>query len=103
MFYPSNFAPLWTKSYDQSLKKDYGRKAANYFRKNNIDEYKGGIPTSLDDDNEQWDLPNAWPPLQEIIIIGKSYFVFLELIRNGDKNNLIKYNLESIKIRVVSN
>lgn len=71
LYYPSNFAPLWTNSYDHRLRKDYGHRAAQYFLDNKLDQYKGGIPTSLDDDNEQWDLPNAWPPLQDIIIIGK--------------------------------
>ena len=25
--------------------------------------YPGGIPTSLRNTGEQWDFPNAWPPL----------------------------------------
>lgn len=79
MFFPSNFAPLWTNSYPHhniSLRREYGKRAAQYFHKNNIDQFKGGIPTSLEDDNEQWDFPNAWPPLQEIVIIGKYCFFF---------------------------
>lgn len=70
-FYPSNFAPLWTESYDQSKRHEIGAKAAAYF-KNTVDEnyYLGGIPTSLVGSGLQWDLPNAWPPLQEIVILG---------------------------------
>lgn len=30
----------------------------------------GGLPTSLQMTGEQWDLPNAWPPLQIIVIQG---------------------------------
>ena len=30
----------------------------------------GGIPTSLDNSSQQWDFPNAWPPLQSIIVQG---------------------------------
>ena len=31
-------------------------------------DYPGGVPTSLLNTAEQWDYPNAWPPLQEIVI-----------------------------------
>lgn len=30
----------------------------------------GGTPTSLDETGEQWDFPNAWAPLQSMIIVG---------------------------------
>lgn len=30
----------------------------------------GGIPTSLNFSGEQWDFPNAWPPLQAFFIQG---------------------------------
>lgn len=33
--------------------------------------YKNGIPTSLARTGEQWDLPNAWPPLQHMVIAGE--------------------------------
>jgi len=35
-----------------------------------MDNYLGGIPTTLEHSSEQWDYPNAWPPLQYIMIIG---------------------------------
>ncbi|XP_066246695.1 trehalase-like [Euwallacea similis] len=70
MFFPSNFSPLWANAYNQNLKEQYGKRAANYFKATGIGQYRGGTPTSLDDNNEQWDLPNAWPPLQEIVILG---------------------------------
>ncbi|XP_050295074.1 trehalase-like [Anthonomus grandis grandis] len=70
MFFPSNFVPLWTGSYNVVLRNKYGQRAADYFNTNRIGEFKGGIPASLDDNNEQWDLPNAWPPLQEFVILG---------------------------------
>ena len=31
---------------------------------------KGGIPTSFEDSGQQWDFPNAWPPLQHILVAG---------------------------------
>lgn len=33
-------------------------------------EFLGGIPTTLQHSGEQWDLPNAWPPLQYMVIMG---------------------------------
>lgn len=70
-FHPSNFAPLWAESYNTYLKNGYGARAAKYFVKQvNQSEFLGGIPASLTDTGEQWDLPNAWPPLQEIMIMG---------------------------------
>ena len=32
--------------------------------------YIGGLPTSLIDSGQQWDFPNAWPPLQWFAIAG---------------------------------
>ncbi|XP_030750479.1 trehalase-like [Sitophilus oryzae] len=69
-FYPSNFAPLWADAYDTSLKEEYGKRAAEYFVKEGIDQFPGGIPTSLDQSGEQWDFSNAWPPLQELVVLG---------------------------------
>lgn len=33
--------------------------------------YKNGLPTSLAKTGQQWDMPNAWPPLQHMVIAGK--------------------------------
>ena len=30
--------------------------------------FTSGIPTSLLHTGQQWDLPNGWPPLQEIVV-----------------------------------
>jgi len=30
----------------------------------------GGTPTSVNYTGEQWDFPNAWPPLQSFLILG---------------------------------
>ncbi|XP_055963619.1 trehalase isoform X2 [Sorex fumeus] len=66
-FYPSNLTPLWAgcfqdpKVVDQVLK---------YLEDNKILTYKHGIPASLKDSGEQWDWPNAWAPLQDLVIRG---------------------------------
>ncbi|XP_018563583.1 trehalase-like [Anoplophora glabripennis] len=70
LFFPSNFAPLYCDCYDTAFRKKYGSRAAKYFVDQGINEYQGGIPTSLKQGGEQWDMPNAWPPLQEMVILG---------------------------------
>ena len=36
----------------------------------NLLKYPGGIPTSNTKSGQQWDLPNSWAPLVEIVIAG---------------------------------
>lgn len=69
-FFPSNFAPLWTKSYDAQYGPVLGKRVLNYLQDHKVISFPGGIPTSLDQSGEQWDYPNAWPPLQAIVIQG---------------------------------
>lgn len=73
-FYPSNLAPLWTRSYrhKNSTSDDHRiRLVLKYLDNMNV-IYPGGIPTSREHTGEQWDFPNAWPPLQHIVIVGLS-------------------------------
>lgn len=68
-FYPTNIAPLWTGCYEQT-KKDYiVKRILKYLQNKNI-LYPGGIPTTQYHTGEQWDYPNAWPPLQHLMIVG---------------------------------
>lgn len=41
------------------------------FWDNKILTYQYGIPTSLRNTGQQWDFPNAWAPLQDLVIRGK--------------------------------
>ena len=66
----------------QSLSGYYARKTIEYIKDEAIRNYLGGIPTSLEHTGEQWDLPNAWPPLQIIVIQGLMY------TNDRDANNL---------------
>lgn len=92
LFYPSNFAPLWTGSYTfpKSL---VAQSAIRYLAANNMitPEYTPvyyGIPTSLRNSTQQWDFPSCWPPLQMMVIQG--------LDRTYDLNaQLVAYNLAS--------
>lgn len=69
-FYPSNLTPLYTKSYDPARVTEYALNAVRYLKKQKIDSFFGGTPASLKQTGEQWDFPNAWPPLQSLIILG---------------------------------
>ncbi|XP_015122762.1 trehalase isoform X2 [Diachasma alloeum] len=75
-FYPTNVVPLWTNCYDVTRKEDYVAKVLKYLEKNQIMINLGGIPATLEHSGEQWDYPNAWPPLQ--------YFVIESLDKTGD-------------------
>jgi len=75
-FYPTNILPLWTDCYDTSKRMEYVWKVIKYLEKNQIMVNHGGIPTTLEHSGEQWDYPNAWPPLQ--------YFFIMSLNNTGD-------------------
>lgn len=38
---------------------------------NQILTYRYGVPTSLQKTGQQWDFPNAWAPLQDLVIRGR--------------------------------
>nr|ACF94698.1 trehalase [Spodoptera frugiperda] len=69
-FYPSNVSPLWAVCYDQARKDYYVNRVVNYLNKVKVDIFDGGIPTTFEHSGEQWDYPNAWPPLQYIVVMG---------------------------------
>uniref|UniRef100_A0A3Q1BSL5 Trehalase n=1 Tax=Amphiprion ocellaris TaxID=80972 RepID=A0A3Q1BSL5_AMPOC len=62
-FHPSNLAPVWARCYSRP---EMGEQAVQYLR------YPNGVPTSLKESGQQWDYPNAWPPLQHMLIDGLS-------------------------------
>lgn len=68
-FYPTNIAPLWTGCYRQSDKEKIVKHVLKYLQNKNI-MYPGGIPSTVEHTGEQWDYPNAWPPLQHLMIVG---------------------------------
>lgn len=69
-FYPTNISPLWTMCYNRENTSHYVSKVMKYLEKTQIMVNLGGIPTTLEHSGEQWDYPNAWPPLQYIMIMG---------------------------------
>ncbi|XP_050422489.1 trehalase-like [Adelges cooleyi] len=74
-FYTSNFAPLWTGSYERKLRAYYGKRALDYLLVNGVINQDGTprlicVPTSNVNSSQQWDYPNCWPPLQAMVIQG---------------------------------
>ncbi|XP_052060748.1 trehalase-like isoform X1 [Mytilus californianus] len=67
-FFMSNIFPVYMECTDLTNEKK--EKILQHLQTNKITEYfsKGGVPTSLDDTGQQWDFPNGWSPLQQIMI-----------------------------------
>lgn len=64
-FFPSNLAPLWAGIHHDGSVHDF---VYDYLQRSGIFDYLGGTPASTQQTGEQWDYPNAWAPLQDIII-----------------------------------
>ena len=62
----SNFLPLWV-----GLDEVRGPDVVKALENSGL-VLVGGISTSLVDSGQQWDYPNAWPPLQLMLIEGVS-------------------------------
>lgn len=63
----SNFVPLWTKSYDPALV-DEGAVVSALLQSGLV--LDGGLVTTLNNNTQQWDWPNAWAPLQWMVVQG---------------------------------
>ncbi|KAM9801217.1 trehalase [Neosynchiropus ocellatus] len=68
-FYPSNLLPVWASCYSRP---DMAHKAVRYLKGSGALEHSLRVPTSLRESGQQWDFPNAWPPLQQMLIEGLS-------------------------------
>ena len=64
-FYVSNIYPMWAGCHDKN--KTRAASVIKSLKKLGVLNYRAGVPTSLNKTGEQWDFPNAWPPLQEIM------------------------------------
>nr|WIG62106.1 soluble trehalase [Dioryctria sylvestrella] len=67
-FYPSNVSPLWMGVVDKELVAKYAPRVIHYLRYSKGLDFPGGVPASLNQTGEQWDFPNAWPPLVSIVV-----------------------------------
>ncbi|XP_075230826.1 trehalase-like isoform X3 [Lycorma delicatula] len=100
-FYASNFTPLFTSSYYKTWSKSIlSKKIIGYLKLNSIGSYLGGVPTSLEETGEQWDFPNAWGPLQSIIIQGLDKLGTEASVKEAYKlaDRWIRSNYEGFKI-----
>uniref|UniRef100_A0A2P2HXY8 Trehalase n=1 Tax=Hirondellea gigas TaxID=1518452 RepID=A0A2P2HXY8_9CRUS len=68
-FYLSNIHPLWSGSYNKSNGEEVMAKVINYLKKQKVLDYIGGVPTSTQNTGQQWDFPNAWAPLQHLVVM----------------------------------
>ncbi|BES96685.1 alpha,alpha-trehalase [Nesidiocoris tenuis] len=68
-FYPTNVAPLWTGCYDPEMKDYYLKHVLDYLKRSQVMNNQGGLPSTTSHTGEQWDYPNAWPPLQHMVIM----------------------------------
>jgi alpha,alpha-trehalase len=61
----SNFAPMWTRCFEPD---QVDEEAVVTALENSGLLLPGGVATTLCNSSQQWDFPNAWPPLQHIMV-----------------------------------
>lgn len=69
-FHPSCATPLWARAVEPENAPKYAERLVRYLHSSGALDFPGGIPASVLHSGEQWDYPNAWPPLQSILIGG---------------------------------
>ena len=67
-FYASTVVPLWAGVHQGDVKRE--TQVLRTLQRLKVLDHPGGFPTSQDPSGEQWDFPNAWPPLQHMLIAG---------------------------------
>ncbi|XP_041978627.1 uncharacterized protein LOC121732739 [Aricia agestis] len=67
-FYLSCATPLWARAVDAGAAAERADRLARYLRSSGATDFPGGVPASILHSGEQWDFPNAWPPLQSILV-----------------------------------
>lgn len=67
-FYASSVVPLWAGVIRGNISREMI--VLRTLKRLRVLDYPGGLPTSLFSSGQQWDFPNAWPPLQHMLISG---------------------------------
>ncbi|XP_041978625.1 trehalase-like [Aricia agestis] len=67
-FYLSNIAPLSMSAVHPDFVSAKAHRILEYLNNTQTLDLPGGIPTSLFFSGEQWDYPNAWPPLMSMTV-----------------------------------
>lgn len=65
-FYAASIVPLWAGVHRGNPAKE--SLVIRALKRLKLLDYPGGFPTSLSTSGQQWDFPNAWPPLQHMFI-----------------------------------
>lgn len=65
-FYASTVVPLWAGVHQGDVNREI--QVLRTLRRLKVLDFPGGFPTSLSPSGQQWDFPNAWPPLQHMLI-----------------------------------
>lgn len=98
-FYPSNLTPLWAGCFSDPGTVD---KALKYLQDSGVLNHQHGIPASLRNTGQQWDFPNAWAPLQDLVIRGlakssspQTQEVAFQLAQNWIRTNFDVYSQKS--------
>ena len=69
-FYASSVVALWSGIARENHLRE--QEVFNAMKRAKVLDFPGGLPTSMKDTGQQWDFPNAWPPLQHMFIVGLS-------------------------------
>lgn len=67
-FYAASVVPLWAGVHRGNVTREMI--VLRTLKRLRVLDYPGGFPTSLASSGQQWDFPNAWPPLQHMLIAG---------------------------------
>nr|XP_022911041.1 trehalase-like [Onthophagus taurus] len=101
----SNLTPLWVEAYNDSLclKAKQAFRAASYLVRLGINKFEGGIPATLENTGEKWDFPNAFAPIQSMIVQGlarsgseAAAFLAEQFARDWIKANMISWKQRGV-------
>jgi len=70
-FYASYVSPWWADCHGDiqgSILPDTEISVMGYLASSGVTSFPGGVPTSLVNSGQQWDLPNVWAPLQYFFV-----------------------------------
>ncbi|KAH0488907.1 MAG: hypothetical protein KVP17_003854 [Porospora cf. gigantea B] len=83
-FFPSNVHPLVSQCFPPGVDRSARNKAMlSYLRVSGVLDYVGGIPTSLNKTQQQWDFGNVWPPLVHNVVVGLAHVEDSDLIKES--------------------
>lgn len=101
-FYASNLAPLWAGCNVSTHAGPVTQRVLSYLENSRVSDFIGGLPTSMLHTGQQWDFPNAWPPLQHMLVVGlentgepQAQAVAFELAQKWLHNNFKAYQQAS--------